>query len=408
MTDEITAATPKEIYTFKYTPEDISTIYTGSKKTYTIPLFIILAVAALLLWAYGTEAVAITCAIFILVFPGIPYLKSFIKFKKSWSATYEKLLASVYDYEVYDTYFCISVTRNGELIRTSRIYFSEIDKLQTIGKHLHIIHSNQLFLLRRSDLPETSVFYKLMNSPKTTPAAAPKGLKPTAKSRIKTVSWLLFIGSIAAFFIAVALLPDDLAVKTILLYFAPAILPLASLIFGIVITVKGLKGVKNIIAGAVVLIIMALIFLAFSYLPQLILNNFDNHAFDAPAISRTEQLLGIDLSDSTSISSFEQEGEVSCTAPHYFCYLDLGDESSEILREQMSDSTRWATYFELSEIAPSQNKYIFTSTVLIYNTDTGEYNTLPAENGTYHFISLVYSPDTGSLSISEYDVDYVK
>ena len=401
--------TPSEVYHFKYTPEDIAAVYTSSKKTYIIPLCVVLAIAALLLWAYSAESVAITCAIFIVIFPGVPYLKGYIKFKKSWPVTYERLLSCVYNYEVYDTYFNISITRNGETIRTSKLYFSEIDKIQTVGNHLHITHSNQIFLLRRSDLPETSVFYGLMRAPKKASALAQKPPKSTTKKdTLETVSWILFAASIGVFLLSgrVALTFSPYAIWLLAAF---AVVPLASIVFGIIANKKGVKGTKNIVVGIIITILLGLIFVT-SFFANLVTNSADytNPEIDAVAITRAEQILETELLGTTSYYSYDQSEEALCEDMHYFCYFDLSDESKQILDEHITDSTRWTTYTDLAEIAPYTNKYIFSSAILIYNTDTGEYNKLPETDGTYHFISLVYTPDSATLNISEYDVEYVK
>ena len=46
--------------------------------------------------------------------------------------------------------------------------------------------------------------------------------------------------------------------------------------------------------------------------------------------------------------------------------------------------------------------------VLFYNVDTGEFNTVPKENGTYKFYFIGYQSEPNIMQINEYDVEYVK
>lgn len=45
---------------------------------------------------------------------------------------------------------------------------------------------------------------------------------------------------------------------------------------------------------------------------------------------------------------------------------------------------------------------------LLYNIDLKELNTVPAETGVYRFLAVIYSTESNSMRIIEYDVNYVK
>lgn len=45
---------------------------------------------------------------------------------------------------------------------------------------------------------------------------------------------------------------------------------------------------------------------------------------------------------------------------------------------------------------------------IIYNTNTGEFNKLPSENGTYVFINVMYNKDKNTMKLVEYQIEYTK
>jgi hypothetical protein len=45
---------------------------------------------------------------------------------------------------------------------------------------------------------------------------------------------------------------------------------------------------------------------------------------------------------------------------------------------------------------------------IIYNTDTGEFNTLPSKSGTYKFINLLYDTEKNTMKLIEYQIEYSK
>jgi len=45
---------------------------------------------------------------------------------------------------------------------------------------------------------------------------------------------------------------------------------------------------------------------------------------------------------------------------------------------------------------------------LIYNKDTGEFNQLPKETGTYELINIVYDAEENLMELIEYRIEYTK
>jgi len=43
-----------------------------------------------------------------------------------------------------------------------------------------------------------------------------------------------------------------------------------------------------------------------------------------------------------------------------------------------------------------------------FNKDTGEFNKLPSESGTYVFINLLYDMEDNTMTLVEYEITYSK
>ena len=48
----------------------------------------------------------------------------------------------------------------------------------------------------------------------------------------------------------------------------------------------------------------------------------------------------------------------------------------------------------------------FRAYYIVYNVNTEEFNKLPAENGTYEFINVIYNEKSNSMKIIEYQIEY--
>lgn len=85
-------------------------------------------------------------------------------------------------------------------------------------------------------------------------------------------------------------------------------------------------------------------------------------------------------------------------------------ENVENFEATLINDGRWLSILpsKLECLLHFADKYAIYDYIMIYNIDTDQYNTLPDESGTYHFISLYYSVKTNGLTIVEYDMEYTE
>lgn len=165
-----------------------------------------------------------------------------------------------YHYDVYEDNLLQTVSRNGEVISTCKMLFSELQNMRQVGELIVFSYGNQLFALRTAELGEGSRFYWFLRSHLAEKKSSRRDPRLTA------VSVILFVLSIASLWIA---LITNLAISSveaflqnmwILLCFLP--IPLGSLAFGILTKRKGYAYKKNVVVG----IIMAAFLLIYGLL----------------------------------------------------------------------------------------------------------------------------------------------
>ena len=169
------------------------------------------------------------------------WVRSYINYNKNIKKAHKKVVENNYEFIVFEDYFFVNIRNSGELKNSSKIKFDEITQLRDIGNFLLVIVDNQTYIFKKSVLPQNSVFYSIMlNNPKKT-------LLTTHMQKHSTLLNVLFIASALSIFapgFIVYLGSGDLDIQLMWIFYIFALIPLASLIAGII-----LKSKKNIISN---------------------------------------------------------------------------------------------------------------------------------------------------------------
>lgn len=225
--------------------------------------------------AYGKAAIFALICVFFLAFSFVSpspawsgflfgvltvYLGSIVKggytFQKAWKKKSSVRCASAYEYRVFDDYILISVYRDGERVRESKMFFSDIEQIQVFGNFLAVVFGGQFFLLRKSELRENSVFYSyLYNHPEKTAVAPDKW---------RLISICLFTASLFSIFLAL-LLEGALSsvnqkfTENMWVFFLMTPIPIASTVTGFIMRKKGCRNYKkNIVAGIIMTVLLCI------------------------------------------------------------------------------------------------------------------------------------------------------
>ena len=252
---------PPESFTVCYRKDDISRAIWGANKKRMIPLLVITGVLLIYTVQFltgqdvGTTGFMLGAFIFVAILTVI----SFVRLRSVIKNGEQQTLDKVFQYDVYENHIEQTVSKDGEIVSTCKIQFSELSDIRQYGDLIVFRYVNQLFILHAADLTENSRFYWFLRSRIT------EKHKPNRKGSLTAISIILFVLSIASIWIALIvaaamswwdpyLFPHNLR---IFLAFLP--IPVGSIVFGVVTQRKGYAYKKNIVVG----IIMAALLLIY-------------------------------------------------------------------------------------------------------------------------------------------------
>ena len=252
---------PPESITVCYQKDDIRRAVWGANRKRMIPLMVITGVLVIYTVQFltgqdtGTTGFMLGAFIFVAILTAISFVRLRSVIKNGEQQTSDKL----FHYDVYENHIEQTVSRDGEIVSTRKIQFSELSDIRQYGNLIVFRYVNQLFILHAADLTENSRFYWFLRSRIT------EKQKPNRKGSLTAISIILFVLSIASIWIALIvaaamswwdpyLFPHNLR---IFLAFLP--IPVGSIVFGVVTQRKGYAYKKNIVVG----IIMAALLLVY-------------------------------------------------------------------------------------------------------------------------------------------------
>lgn len=399
---------PDESYRFTFSKDELNEIYRLQRRsTYKRPIIFTLLCVLLMVVFVGTSVqnpmFGFVHGIFLI--GAVSYIKGIRAYKKAWKNRTEQISKSTYEYKVFENYISVNIYRENEIIRESKCFFTDIEQIQQFGKWLFLQFGGQSFIIRKSDLKENSAFYSYMYK---NPSKIKE--KPT-NNRWRVISIILFVASLLSIYAALGLVAlassiNYLSVENMWLFFLVTPIPISSIIFGFVLKSKNYKYKKNVIAGIIMTVLLC-IYGSFSF----IFANVYDHS-DKPIV-RVEQTIGIDIPDHKQISTQDwTKGTQSVSRGYIYYTSDIYFDNSAVagFEKQLANGDKWLSSVsnDLIGITSPMNDYGIYDFVLIYNIDTGEYNTLPNQNGKYRFINILYKSEENQMQIVEYDIDYVK
>ncbi|MBQ9797895.1 MAG: helix-turn-helix transcriptional regulator [Clostridia bacterium] len=399
---------PKEAYIFKYEKSDLQEVF----KKVRFPLIkraIIFTLACIVLFIFfaatETNQTIIGLLLGCFLIGLISHIKGYFAYRKAWKNSVSRILQSTYSYEIFEGYFVLNVSQNEEITRTLKIYFDDIEKIQTFGSYLVLQISGQSYIIKKDVLIPESTFIAFCNS------AQNKGEAKKPKDKLKNVSILLFILSICTIWgalIGVAILSgiNQAMTENMWVFFLFLPIPIASIVFGFYLKKKDYKYKKNVIVG----FIMAALLCIYGSFTFIFANVYSHN--DEP-IQNVEQLLDIDIPTHSRINTQDwtkgtqsiPRGYIYSTSDIYFDNIIVAE-----FEKNLSSDTKWISTIPNDMVGiTSYFCDIQTSDYyIIYNKDTKEFNKLPNESGTYVFINILYNAENNIMKLVEYQIEYTK
>lgn len=402
--ESVSEIEPYETYQFNYTKTELKEIDRLQRRSiYKRQIFLALISIFLIIFLIGSSAPNLTIGFaYGMIFTGsIFYIKEIHAYNKAWKKSLERMRELTYEYKIFEDKIGVNIYRKNEKIRESNCYYTDIEQIQQCGKWLLFQFGGQLFIVRKSDLKESSAFFSYMY----------KNPSKVIESTFPNISIILFAASLLSILGALTLVGavscvNNLFVENMWLFFLLTPIPIASIVWGYVLKSKGCKYKKNIVVG----IIMTALLCIYGSFTFIFANEYDHS--DEPII-KVEQMIGIDIpehryintQDWTKGTQSDSRECISSTSDVYF-----NNSVAEEFEKQLAIDEKWLSLIpnDLISITSTFSNYYSYDYMLIYNTDTSEYNTLPHESGAFHFINILYRSNENQMKIVEYSIDYVK
>ena len=399
---------PVENYVFNFSITELDGIFRMQRKNiWKRPLItaIICVLAVLPFIASSIPQIGTSFFLGVFFVNLVVFRKELRRYDKFCKNTIPRIAGSTYEYQLYDDYININIYQNDEKTRKIKCYYKDIEKVYRYGCWLFFQIAGQSYIVRQENLKENSIFYSYMfkNPDKTVVNQTP--------SKFRTASIILFVASILSIMLGIYLLYgvseiNGLFVENAWAFFLATPIPISSIIFGFILKTKGYKYKKNVIVGFIMTAVLC-IYGSFTF----VFGSVYDHS-DTPVIE-TEQTIGIDIPKYTSISTEDMSQwsqRPSGERTLYKSEITFNTSQSEEFEKQIRTDDRWLSSVpnDLVGVMTWYRDFTVYDYVLIYNTDTAEFNSLPQNEGTYHFINILYSSEVDRMIIIEYDIDFVK
>ena len=190
-------------------------------------------------------------------------------------------------------------------------------------------------------------------------------------------------------------------------FIVPMIIPLLSLVLGIIYYRKGYKTLKNIIAGICVIIYL-IISMNNAYIDNKEYKNYKDYS----VIDEYKNILDVNLPNEGTVFDSDLLNEFEA-----FYFITYKKDDSLTLNKNIIENDKWIkiendkTSFEKLIVKSEANSLISLPGInylMIYNMTTNEYNKLPSVDGEYEIVCSSFNESNGILQIQKYKINYSK
>ena len=240
---------PLESYSFTYTKEEAKGLFKYSARS-ILTRFLISLFAFIFLFITSLNAADLIKGFFlgITVLWILAFIRTVFLFRKNRKEGTEKMSQSTYTYDVYEEFLKVTID-SPDKNRNLTVKYSDVKKVSFTDKYVIMQVKNELLSIKRELLPENSYVYTLLKL-----ATAKNPLR--VKTKWHLLSIILFVSSIfsiilAMFSVAVAGTINDKHVQNMWLFFLYLPIPIASIVFYVVLKRRGIVFKKNLIVGII-------------------------------------------------------------------------------------------------------------------------------------------------------------
>lgn len=146
--EEITSQ-PNEAYTFQYEEADMRAVFKQTwRMLFKRAVRFILICMLLFVFFAAADAPDLLFGVLLgyVLISTISYIKGYFAYKKVWFGSQSKVLQSAYSFEVFNGYMMLRILRNGEITRTQKLFFDDIEKMDAFGNYLILQIGGQSYI----------------------------------------------------------------------------------------------------------------------------------------------------------------------------------------------------------------------------------------------------------------------
>lgn len=311
---------------------------------------------------------------------------AWIRARRNYSLTSNRICATAYCYELFADYMNIHIFRNDEKVGFRKFYYTDIQHKLDLGKYYLLVFDNQVFIIKKQEIAENSVFHSIKQKEPEKPSAT-----------LKSLSVLLLVLTIVSGISGVLCVNVQLisagAIKWWCLLAFSAI-PIASFIFGIYMKKYG-GGRGNLFAGLLVLVVIFTVFFSVNTKEPI-------DAEEAAQIETVESYMGIFLPEPSSYDNFK--GSVN-GIDYEDTAMQFNSEAGDFIEGIIKGSDKWSAILtdEIYDLVYEVGTAEDWDYVCVYNITNDEYNKVPLKEGTYDMAAMYYDMEYNGLYVIEYE-----
>ncbi len=319
------------------------------------------------------------------------WINYLIKHRRTTMRAAQRMVGKKYCFTLIGPRLILSILDDSGVVFDRVIMMHEIDWVRETKTFAVFEHDGLIYALRRSQMPEFAVTYAALKGQ--------ENYKPLPKSP-KLRGWgiaffvLTLLSIIFGLWISV-LLGMALPLKDgspafphrFWGFFLVLPIPIFSIVLGYMLKKREMPHRKNFVASGIIIPLL-IIYGCFCFMPL----------YEINPIANIEEQLDIDIPQYTYYRSTN-------TFDRFTCTITFARDEAELFEAQIDG--RWLDKMseELEEFYPLKEDEISYEKVLLYNSDTSEYNTPPDEKNDYALIILYYDSQYSRLTIVQYQTN---
>lgn len=316
-------------------------------------------------------------------------VSSLIRVFRSWTDNMSKVCSSVYNFKLIEDRLIIDIFRDSERVFYNDFKLADLRQKADAGRFYLLVFTNQVFIVKKEELPNNSIFHTLKPKDPEKPSKTLKGFSVA-------LLVLSIVAGVCGMVCAMAL-HVSLGVEAFRWWYpyAFALIPVASFFFGWYMKKKYNGGRGNTIAG---FFATMMIFCAFFGLGSAKPVDMEKEY----QISKVELYADVDLPNP---SCFESYTDTADGIDYRDTFMEFNAFNVEHLESVIKSSENWAATYsaDITELLSDVGAFKDWDFISVYNITTDEYNKVPYNEGTYDMAAMYYYMDDNQLYVTEYE-----